>query len=246
MPIRSIYSGTAGVEEPSLAELSADRLCPFCGTLNAGFDSQTPCSRCLISDTPVSRSAAHARIGPWFVLHSRNPSAPGMSYQAMIGLIRRGQVKARSVVRGPTTHQLWQFVSSVRGLSREFGVCYDCGQATETNAHVCGNCRKVQDASSNPDAFLDTFDSGDTENLESDDNATRLPKSDTLTMQHLATAFSVQYAPGKRCCGPIARALIALAALVLLMGIALVVWCYVSPSFYESAWTWTANQIARL
>src|SRR5688572_7246396 len=123
MPPTSDRPKNSPAEDPMASAIDADRLCPFCGTLNAGFDSETPCSKCLIADTPAARSAAHQRVGPWFVLHSRNPSAPGMSYNAIVGLVRRAQVKPRSIVRGPTTRQLWQFASSVRGLSREFGVC---------------------------------------------------------------------------------------------------------------------------
>ena len=78
-------------------------------------------------NTADTRKATKSRIGPWYVLQSRNPAAPGMTHDTLLGFVRKGRVKARSIVRGPTTHQLWRFACQVKGLSREFGVCYSCG-----------------------------------------------------------------------------------------------------------------------
>ena len=48
---------------------------------------------------------------------------PGMRFETLLSFVRKGRVRARSVVRGPTTHQLWRFAAHVKGLSREFGLC---------------------------------------------------------------------------------------------------------------------------
>src|SRR3954462_13959005 len=115
--------------------LPVDRaVCPFCGAINPrpsvdsfGTTISTPCPRCTMADTPATRQATKARIGPWFVRQVRNPSAPGMKFETLLALVKRGQVTPMSVVRGPTTHQLWRFAGNVKGLSREFGLCYSCG-----------------------------------------------------------------------------------------------------------------------
>jgi hypothetical protein len=52
-----------------------------------------------------------------------------MKCNTLLALIRKGQVTPRSVIRGPTTFQLWRFAARVKGISREFGLCYSCGAA---------------------------------------------------------------------------------------------------------------------
>lgn len=138
-------------------ELLAGRhVCPFCGGQRARAD--IPCPRCTMEDTPATRQATVARLGPWFVLQSRNPSAPGMRWATLIALVRRGQVGPRSVVRGPATQQLWTFAAKVRGLSREMGVCFDCGAALGKLASHCPSCGKSQEPAMNPDALLEAIE----------------------------------------------------------------------------------------
>ena len=108
-----------------------------------------------MEDTAQTRHATRNRIGPWYVLQTRNPSAPGMKFDTLMVLVRRGQVTPRSIVRGPTTHQLWRFAARVKGLSREFGLCYACGGEVETTARVCIHCQKLQEPPGNPDMLLE-------------------------------------------------------------------------------------------
>jgi hypothetical protein len=109
-----------------------------------------------MEDTPATRQATKARIGPWYVLQTRNPAAPGMKYATLLALISKGHLTARSVVRGPTTHQLWRYAAHVRGVSREFGLCYSCGGAIEHDVSVCPHCQRSQEVSSDPDTLLET------------------------------------------------------------------------------------------
>src|SRR5438067_8150715 len=105
-------------------------ICPFCGLtreITADFDPSTPCPRCTLADTPTTRNATKARIGPWHVRQVRNPWAPGMRFETLLALVKRGQVTRDSIVRGPTTHQHWKRASEIKGLSLEFGLCYSCG-----------------------------------------------------------------------------------------------------------------------
>ena len=128
-------------------------VCPFCGQQKSA--SSEPCPRCTMEDTPATRQATKARIGPWYVLQNRSPSAPGMKYATLLWLVNKGHVTPRSVVRGPTTYQLWRYAAHVRGLSREFGLCYSCGGAVQKSDHLCPHCERPQDPPVDPDVLLD-------------------------------------------------------------------------------------------
>ena len=141
--------GQGGARYP----LQGRHVCPFCGSVNETMEG--PCPQCTMGNTAETRKATKSRIGPWYVLQSRNPAAPGMKYQTLLGFVRKGRVKARSIVRGPTTHQLWRFACQVKGLSREFGVCYSCGGSVERDAQLCPQCNRLQDPPADPDVFLE-------------------------------------------------------------------------------------------
>src|SRR5688572_16608902 len=131
-------------------------VCPFCGSVNPNPGGG--CPRCSMENTPATRKATKVRIGPWYVLQSRNPSAPGMRFETLLAFVRKGRVRPRSVVRGPTTHQLWRFAAHVKGLSREFGVCYSCGGNLDAGAatNICPHCNRLQEPPINPDVLLES------------------------------------------------------------------------------------------
>jgi ribosomal protein L40E len=138
---------------PALAMLAGKSVCPFCGAITDKADEA--CRRCTMENTPLTRQATRARIGPWHVMQARNPSAPGMKLNTLLNLIRKGQITPRSVMRGPTTHQLWRFAARVKGVSRHFGLCYSCGAAINATAGSCPKCSRSQDLPANPDALLE-------------------------------------------------------------------------------------------
>ena len=70
-------------------------VCPFCGAVNETMEG--PCPNCRMTNTAETRKATKSRIGPWYVLQSRNPAAPGMKYETLLGFVRKGRVKARSI-----------------------------------------------------------------------------------------------------------------------------------------------------
>ena len=107
---------------------------------------------------PAARKATKARIGPWYVLQKRNPAAPGMKFETLLSFVHKGRVKAHSIVRGPTTHQLWRFAAHIKGLSREFGLCYSCGSPLATTASICPQCNRAQSFLTQPDVFLESVD----------------------------------------------------------------------------------------
>jgi hypothetical protein len=129
--------------------------CPFCGAI-AEKSNDAVCPRCKMENTALTRQATRARIGPWYVMQSRNPSAPGMKCNTLLALIRKGQVTPRSVIRGPTTFQLWRFAARVKGISREFGVCYSCGAELQRTSTFCPRCSRSQELPPNPDVLLET------------------------------------------------------------------------------------------
>jgi hypothetical protein len=103
------------------------------------------------------RQATKARIGPWYVLQTRNPAAPGMKLATLQALVRKGLVTPTSIVRGPTTHQLWKTAARVKGLSRELGRCYGCGERIHPIAETCPHCNRSQLPPGDPDALLETL-----------------------------------------------------------------------------------------
>lgn len=143
----------AGGAEAIRDGLRGKYVCPFCGSVNDS--EQGMCPRCTMENSAATRKATKTRIGPWYVLQTRNPAAPGMTWDTLLSFIRKGRVKPRSIVRGPTTHQLWRFAAQVKGLSREFGICYSCGSGIEANASLCPTCNRLQEPPPNPDALLE-------------------------------------------------------------------------------------------
>ena len=157
-PSGSPSSGGSSSSQPF--DVSTEgHVCPFCGLtreITDDFDATAPCPRCTLADTPTTRNATKARIGPWHVRQMRNPWAPGMRWETLLALIKRGQVTKDSIVRGPTTHQLWKRASEVKGLSREFGLCYSCGGEIDTQANLCGHCNRLQEPPVNPNVLVET------------------------------------------------------------------------------------------
>lgn len=132
---------------------AASKICPFCAALRPDVASE-PCPRCGLPDTPATRTATSARLGPWFVFQRRNPAAPGMNWTTLRQLIDQGRVTPRSVLRGPTTGQLWAPGAKVRGVSRLFGMCWHCNALVKKNTEHCPSCQADQVPPGDPDALL--------------------------------------------------------------------------------------------
>lgn len=131
-------------------------VCPYCGSVNDVDEG--PCPSCTMENSAAGRKATKGRIGPWYVLQKRNPAAPGMKFETLLSFVHRGRIKPHSIVRGPTTHQLWRFAAQVKGLSRQFGLCYSCGSSLATDAAVCPQCNRPQGLPAQPDVFLESAD----------------------------------------------------------------------------------------
>ena len=131
-------------------------ICPFCGTPNES--SIIPCRQCGMENTQATRAATRAKLGPWYVWQTRNPAAPGMNFATLLSLVERGKVTARSIVRGPTTYQLWRYAARVKGLSRELGLCWGCGGALPKTSRVCAACKRLQQPPIHPDVLIEHSD----------------------------------------------------------------------------------------
>ncbi len=127
-------------------------VCPFCGASRG--DPADACPKCTMRDTPATRAATAERLGPWFVLQTRSPSAPGMRLDTLRLLAKKGHVTRRSVLRGPTTGQFWTFAERARGVAREFGLCHACGADVRPTADRCPRCNEDQRPPADPEALL--------------------------------------------------------------------------------------------
>lgn len=149
-----------GLEMADSRTISADAppvesvVCPFCAHVRT--ESTGSCPKCTMEDTPTTRRSTGERIGPWFVLQRKNPTAPGLRLSVLLTLARRGHVTAKSIVRGPTTGQFWRYASQVKGLSRVFGTCWHCGSSVSPDATNCPRCRSAQEIPDDPDQFLES------------------------------------------------------------------------------------------
>src|SRR5688500_4994066 len=132
---------------------TSKHVCPFCGAQRE--TDVGACSNCSLEDSPTTRTATRSKLGPWYVLQSRNPSAPGMNFATLMLLVQKGRVTARSVVRGPTTAQFWRHAARVKGVSREFGLCWSCGGDVVRTARTCPGCKRLQEPPADPDVLLE-------------------------------------------------------------------------------------------
>jgi len=139
--------------QPVRRSLDGKFVCPFCGTINSRTDE--PCPNCGMENTPATRNSTRGRVGPWYVLQKRNPAAPGMKFETLINFIRKGRIQPKAILRGPTTSQLWRFAATVKGVSREFGLCYNCGGDIDPNADRCPHCSRDQQPPADPNALLE-------------------------------------------------------------------------------------------
>jgi hypothetical protein len=140
-------------------------VCPFCGHRNE--NGRLPCGHCGMTDSEETRTATVRRVGPWFLQNPRNPSAPGMKFAVLREMVKAGRVEPNSVIRGPTTQQLWTFAARVRGLAHLFALCWNCNRRLptprqgETPDDFCIYCGSILEPPSNPDQQLNVVETGE-------------------------------------------------------------------------------------
>ena len=82
-------------------------------------------------------------MGPWFVRDAEHPFRGGMAYERLVEMIDGGEITRYTVVRGPTTGQLWTVVRKTPGLAHLLGDCHQCNAKVEPAATRCSQCRTV-------------------------------------------------------------------------------------------------------
>ena len=148
---------------PSPGEMARDltwHVCPFCGAKNES--AAAPCSQCGRYDSEETRAAVVRQMGPW---HARLPGAdaggPGMRFATLQEMVRAGEIRSGTVVKGPATRNLWRFAARTRGLSQMFGLCWNCSRRLQASApgeptdDFCIYCGALLDTPSNPDQQLE-------------------------------------------------------------------------------------------
>jgi hypothetical protein len=113
------------------------------------------CPRCQCQDSEPARQAAAEQLGSWSVWEEGGNIGPPVSLTVVREMIRQGRLTRRSIVRGPTTRQLWCHAERVKGISREFGVCHACGGQVEMDVRTCPACGISQEPPRDPWTVLE-------------------------------------------------------------------------------------------
>lgn len=119
-------------------------VCPYCGHAQAAVGpGQARCGACKGLFDPLSRQATQNAMGPWWVLNPTRPTAPGISYEKLCDLVRRGKVSKASIVRGPTTRQFWALARDTAGVAVLLGECHNCHREVMPDEFICRHCSTV-------------------------------------------------------------------------------------------------------
>tara|TARA_B110000495_G_scaffold184547_1_gene181664 strand:- start:4063 stop:4752 length:690 start_codon:yes stop_codon:yes gene_type:complete len=113
-------------------------VCPVCG------ETQQETSVCKSCDNSLDTDGllyAEGSIGPWSIRDPKSPFLPGMTYDHLAELARRGEVELHTILRGPTTRQLWKVARRVPGIAHILGRCHSCGEHVAAQDRSCGACK---------------------------------------------------------------------------------------------------------
>ena len=130
-------AGQSGTKGSTRAPSAPMLLCPYCG---AATPHGTRCIACRGLLDPLSRQASQNAMGPWFVRDIAMPFMPGCSYETLVGMVTRGKITRRSVLRGPTTRQFWCTAERTPGVSHLLGVCHNCRVDVQPTDSFCDEC----------------------------------------------------------------------------------------------------------
>jgi len=113
-------------------------ICPYCGETQPAGER---CRKCGGVFESLSRQATLNAMGPWQIRDENRPFHPGCSYETLVQMIARGRVTKLSIIRGPTTKQLWQVARRVPGIAHHFGYCHHCDAHVDAKDLNCPQCR---------------------------------------------------------------------------------------------------------
>ncbi len=112
-------------------------LCPYCGHAQEASDR---CAECAGLFEPLSIKATQISMGPWYVRDRNRPFHPGCSFEILRRQIDAGRIKPTTILRGPTTHQLWDIARNVPGVAHLIGYCHKCNTKVSRDARKCPKC----------------------------------------------------------------------------------------------------------
>jgi hypothetical protein len=84
---------------------------------------------------------AEAEMGPWWIRREEFPFRPGMKYDLIADLARTEKIDKNTIIRGPTTKQLWNVAGRVQGIAHLLGKCHACGERVEPTSRACSACK---------------------------------------------------------------------------------------------------------
>jgi len=113
-------------------------LCPYCGRTQP--PPRERCDACGGWFEPLSLKATHIAMGPWYVRDKQHPFRPGCSFEVLHEQIASGRIKPTTVIRGPTTRQLWSIARNTPGVAHLLGYCHACNDPTPQDALLCPHC----------------------------------------------------------------------------------------------------------
>ena len=112
-------------------------LCPYCGHAQEKSDR---CAECGGLFEPLSIKATQISMGPWYIRDRNRPFHPGCSFEILRRQIDAGRIKPTTILRGPTTHQLWDIARNVPGVAHLIGYCHKCNTKVARDARKCPKC----------------------------------------------------------------------------------------------------------
>jgi hypothetical protein len=112
-------------------------VCPICGETQPEIKM---CRVCMVLLEPYGLLLAEGAIGPWWVRNEDLTFRPGITYDNLSALALTGKITLQSIVRGPTTRQLWKVARRVKGLSHLLGRCHNCGEHVSPKDRTCNSC----------------------------------------------------------------------------------------------------------
>lgn len=112
-------------------------VCPICGETQSESSLCTACGVSLVKDELL---IAEGGIGPWWVRDESLPHKPGMTYDHLADLAKRGKIERHTLLRGPTTRQLWMVARRVAGIAHLLERCHDCGAHVSKKDRSCEEC----------------------------------------------------------------------------------------------------------
>lgn len=85
---------------------------------------------------------AEGAIGPWWIRNEELPFLPGKTYEHVADLARTDKIHLQTIMRGPTTRQLWKVARRVKGIAHLLGRCHKCGEHVEPDSISCATCHE--------------------------------------------------------------------------------------------------------